>query len=104
MQRVFTATNRTDAYLVVHRLAHAGIKAHVFNEHVASIVGDVPPDVALPQVWIDDDAEFERARQVLKAFEQERSRTGTLFCPRCREQSPATFELCWNCGGALIES
>ena len=31
----------------------AGIRAHVFNEHASSIVGDVPPDVAQPQVWLD---------------------------------------------------
>jgi hypothetical protein len=101
MQRIFTATNRTDAYLVVHRLAQAGIKAHVFNEHMSSIVGDVPPDVALPQVWLDDDADRERAEQVLRAFEHERSRTGTIVCRKCGEDNPATFELCWNCGAAM---
>ena len=103
MQRIFTATNRTDAYLVVHRLAQAGIKAHVFNEHTSSIVGDIPPDVALPQVWLDDDADRERADAVLRAYRLERDREGTLVCARCHEQSPATFELCWNCGAALAD-
>jgi ribosomal protein L40E len=101
MKRIFTAGNRIDAYLVVDRLAHAGIKAHVFNENMSSIVGDVPPDVAQPQVWLDDDADLERARGVLAAFQAERSRSGTLVCRRCGEENPATFELCWSCGGAL---
>ena len=37
----------------------AGIPAHVFNEHVQSIVGDVPPDVAQPQVWLERPAEWQ---------------------------------------------
>ena len=43
MQRIFVASHRVEAYLLVDRLAHAGIKAHVFNEHTSSIVGEVPP-------------------------------------------------------------
>ena len=49
----YTARQRFDAYLLADRLKHAGIRAHVFNEHAASIVGEVPCDaVAQPQVWI----------------------------------------------------
>ena len=101
MQRIFTASNRDDAYLVVHRLAQAGIKSHVFNFHASSIVGDVPPDVAQPQGWLDDDADRERAEAVLRTYQIERNRTGTLICPHCGEENPATFELCWKCGAAL---
>jgi len=54
MERFYTAHNRFDAYLVLHRLQQAGIAAHVFNEHTSSIVGEVPPDVAQPQVWLED--------------------------------------------------
>lgn len=101
MQRIFVATHRVEAYLLVDRLAHAGIKAHVFNEHMSSIVGDVPPDVALPQVWLDDDGDRARADAVLREYEAERNRTGSVFCPECHEENPATFELCWKCGKGL---
>jgi len=101
MQRIFVALHRVDAYLLVHRLAQAGIKAHVFNEHASSIVGDVPPDVAQPQVWLDDDADRARADAVLVAYEAERNRTGSAICPACSEENPATFELCWMCGRSL---
>ena len=77
MQRIFIASHRVEAYLLVDRLAHAGIKAHVFNEHMSSIVGEVPPDVAQPQVWLDDDADRARGRHVLRAYQEERNRTGT---------------------------
>src|SRR5512137_488027 len=54
-------TDRTQAFLLRDLLAQHGIKAHVFNQNMSSIVGDVPPDVALPQVWLDDDADRDRA-------------------------------------------
>ena len=101
MQRIFIASHRVEAYLLVDRLAHSGIKAHVFNEHMSSIVGDVPPDVALPQVWLDDDADRVKAVAVVREYYAARNRTGSLFCPACREENPATFELCWNCGAGL---
>jgi Putative prokaryotic signal transducing protein len=101
MQRIFVAFHRIEAYLLVDRLAHAGIKAHVFNEHVSSIVGEVPPDVAQPQVWLDDDRDRARADAVLCAYRKERDRTGIIVCAKCREENPATFELCWKCGWSL---
>ncbi len=104
MQRIFVASDRIEAYLLVDRLAHAGIRAHVFNEHVSSIVGEVPPDVAQPQVWLDDDADRARADAVLCAYRAERDRTGSLLCAKCLEENPATFELCWKCGWSLSPS
>jgi hypothetical protein len=94
-------TDRTQAYILRDILAMHGIEAHVFNEHMSSIVGDVPPEVALPQVWLDDDADKARALVVVRDFLASKNRTGVLFCPVCREENPATFELCWNCGAVL---
>jgi hypothetical protein len=94
-------TDRTQAFLLRDLLAQHGIKAHVFNQNMSSIVGDVPPDVALPQVWLDDDADRDRAAEILRDYRVARNRDGVLFCGACREENPATFELCWNCGAAL---
>jgi len=94
-------TDRTQAYLLKDALEINGIKAHVFNENMSSIVGDVPPEVAWPQVWLDDDADRARAVAVLRDYHAARARQGVLFCGACREENPATFELCWNCGAVL---
>lgn len=101
MIRVYVATQRYDAWLVADRLNQAGIRAHVFNQHASSIVGDVPPDVAQPQVWIERDLDLERARVVLDDIESSGARTGTLACATCGEESPANFDFCWNCKGTL---
>ena len=99
--RIYTARARYDAWLVADRLNQAGIKAHVFNQHAQSIVGDVPPDVAQPQVWIEREQDEERARVLLARMEEEAARGGSTRCAKCGEESPANFDLCWNCGAAL---
>ena len=101
MERFYTALNRFDAYLLLHRLQQAGIVAHIFNEHMSSIAGDVPVDVSQPQVWLDDDADGAVAADVLRAYQEERNRTGTIGCSKCGEDNPATFDLCWKCGWSL---
>ena len=97
----YTARQRFDAYLLADRLKQAGIRAHVFNEHAASIVGEVPPEVAQPQVWLEREMDRERAGVVLAAMAADARKVGNLRCAGCSEESPASFDLCWNCGGSL---
>jgi hypothetical protein len=101
MERFYIALNRFDAYLLLHRLQHAGIAAHVFNEHAQSIAGEVPPDVVQPQVWLENSGDRPRAERELAAMQSERVRTGSIRCRDCGEENPANFELCWKCGHSL---
>jgi AmiR/NasT family two-component response regulator len=99
--RFYIARQRYDAWLVADRLNQAGIRAHVFNQHASSIVGDVPPDVAQPQVWLERECDRERAEIVLMDIESAGRRSDNVACHACGEESPANFELCWNCGDML---
>ena len=101
MFRFYVARARFDAFLVADRLNQAGIRAHVFNQHAASIVGDIPPDVAQPQVWIERESDRERAGVLLARLDEEARRVGATRCAACGEDSPANFDLCWNCGKSL---
>jgi hypothetical protein len=101
MIRFYIARQRFDAYLLADRLNQAGIKAHVFNEHASSIVGDVPPDVAQPQVWLAHDEDRERAEILLRGLEADAARGGSIRCVHCGEESPANFDFCWKCGLSL---
>jgi len=99
--RFYVARQRFDAYFVADRLKHAGIRAHVFNEHASSIAGDIPPHLTQPQVWLEREQDLERAMVVLRTMEAEARRGGTLRCVSCGEESPGNFDLCWKCGAAL---
>jgi hypothetical protein len=101
MFRFYTARQRFDAYLLADRLKQAGIRAHVFNEHASSIAGEVPLDVAQPQVWIEREDDRERATTLLRTMEADAAAVGTRRCAACGEDSPANFDLCWKCGHSL---
>lgn len=102
MIRFYIATQRYDAWLVADRLRQAGIRVHVFNQYASSIAGELPCDgVAQPQVWLEREADRERAEIVLREIEEAGTKTGSLLCGACGETSPANFELCWNCGRSL---
>ena len=90
--------DRLQAYLLRDLLAMNGITAHVFNEHVTSIVGEIPPDAATPQLWLDDERDLRRAEAVLEAHAADAKRMGPVYCRGCGEENPSTFETCWNCG------
>src|SRR5437667_12899814 len=98
MERFYNAFNRFDAYLLLHRLQQAGIAAHVFNEHMQSIVGDVPPDVAKAQVWLERARDRPRAEAVLAGLRAYRRNTGSVRCRDCGEDILAYIALCWPCG------
>lgn len=101
MFRFYSARQRYDAFLVADRLNQAGIRAHVFNQHASSIVGDVPPDVAQPQVWLERECDRERAEAMLRSIEADADAGAPRHCAACGEESPGNFDLCWNCSGSL---
>ena len=101
MIRFYTARYRFDAYLLADRLKQAGIRAHVFNEHASSIVGEVPPEVGQPQVWLEREQDRDRATVLLARIEEDGGTRETRRCAGCGEDSPASFDLCWKCGRNL---
>ena len=101
MIRFYTAHSRYDAYLLADRLNQEGIRAHVFNQYASSIVGEVPPDVAQPQVWLEREQDIERASILVRRIDADAAQAGTRRCAACGEESPANFDLCWNCGLGL---
>jgi Putative prokaryotic signal transducing protein len=101
MIHFYTARQRFDAYLLADRLNQAGIRAHVFNEHASSIVGEVPPDIGQPQVWLEREQDCERASVLLSRIEADAATGETRCCEACGEESPAAFDLCWKCGHGL---
>jgi hypothetical protein len=103
MLRLYSAANLTEAYLVLHALEHAGIAAHVLNQHAQSGLGDIPFTHAWPEVWIEQDRDVERARAVITRYESARVSGSPRRCLGCGEDNPANFEFCWRCGVAVDE-
>lgn len=97
MQRLFVAAHLPEAHLVRGLLAHAGIAARVFNEYAQGAMGELPPATIHPEVWIDDERDLALARRVIERYEHDRASTGSRRCPACGEESPTSFDVCWQC-------
>jgi hypothetical protein len=101
MVKVYSAATLPDAHLVRGLLGQAGIDATVFNENLQGGLGEIPFTHAYPEVWIVDERDLQRAREVIRRIERPAPGLGSVICPRCHEGSPGHFEVCWNCGEAL---
>ncbi|WP_418315859.1 putative signal transducing protein [Piscinibacter sakaiensis] len=77
-------------------LCQAGIPTTVQRVWASSIAGELPPDQTLPELWVENDADLERAATLLEAFKHPPSQTWA--CPNCKEIIDGPFEQCWNCG------
>jgi hypothetical protein len=99
MRRVYTAPDLAIATMLLHYLEHHLIRARVFNEHMSAVRFEVPFDAALPQIWVERDTDYERARALIKEFEQRPKSDGPdIACKHCNEPNPSQFESCWSCG------
>lgn len=101
MRKVYSAGSLAEAYLLLHALERAAIPARVLNEHTQGGAGEIPFVHAYPELWVDHDADAERARAVITEFESARPVSGVSRCAGCGEENPSTFELCWHCGATL---
>ena len=102
MKRLLQAPNLALATLWADQLAGAGVDASVQRAYACGIAGHIPPDQSLPEVWIDDAEQFDRATALLDAWRHAPSRTWA--CPACREIVEGPFESCWSCGADMPRS
>jgi hypothetical protein len=99
MRRLLSAPNLALATLWADMLSHAGYAANVQRAYASSIAGELPPDQALPEVWVVDDEQLEAARRLLRQLRSPAYRHWA--CPACAEMVDGPFEQCWNCGAAM---
>jgi hypothetical protein len=96
MKRLEQAPNVALATLWVDLLRQGGIAASVQRAYASGIAGEIPPDQALPEVWVLDDDDHARAAALLHALRHLPHRHWQ--CPDCGETVDGPFEECWNCG------
>ena len=100
---VYSAVDVPEAHLVHAVLKEAGIEARIVGEHLQNAVGDLPAVSIAPRIWVHAQ-NFERAREVIKAWQKEcresRSATASKWdCTHCGETNEPAFDFCWNCQG-----
>ncbi len=98
MRRLTQAPNLAIATLWVHALREDGIGATVQREYLGAAAGQLPPDQCLPEIWIDDAAQFETAERLLHEL---KNRPQRRWMCECGELVEGGFEQCWSCGAMM---
>jgi len=98
MRRLAQAPSLAIATLWADVLRSEGVGASVQREFLCAVAGQLPPDQCLPEIWIDDDAQLERARRLLHALQHPPQRQWHCVCGEFVEGG---FERCWQCGAAM---
>ena len=79
-------------------LESEGIPCRIKNEHLGSIVGEMPFVEVWPELWVINDLDVDRARQLIDEEITAESPGRTWKCKRCGEENEGQFGACWNCG------
>ena len=100
MKHVFTATTMSaDQEIVKGLLNEANIPCMIRNEQLAMALGELAPSDCSPEVWILNDEDYPRAREIVEALRNARVETcDAWICPGCGEGIEGQFTSCWNCG------
>jgi hypothetical protein len=79
-------------------LASEGIASRIKNEHLGSIVGEMPFVEVWPELWVINDLDLDRARQLIDSAIGDESPQAAWKCRKCGEENEGQFAACWNCG------
>lgn len=100
MLRLYEAQNSWEARLLIDHLEQYQIKAEVFGELLNGAAGELCA-MAYPAVWVMNNADLPRAKDLLSDFLQRSERgplSGPWKCTGCAAEVDAEFEICWQCG------
>ena len=67
MKRVFGSYNQQLVHHAKNLLEAAGIRVLIRNQFLSSAMGELPPAECEAQVWVLDEADFDKANQILGA-------------------------------------
>ncbi len=73
----------------------------IFNANASSLAGELPIEASLPQIWVEHERDAERARKLIDEYARASPKGPPVKCPKCGEENPASFEVCWSCRAPL---
>ena len=99
MRKVYSS----DDFLLIGHLRQVlennQVRCMVRNEHLIGGAGELPPIETWPELWVQEDAQFEAARALVDACLADQSRVRRDWvCPGCGEAVEGQFTDCWRCG------
>ena len=81
-----------------------GIASEIRNEHLGSILGEMPFTEIWPELWVVNDLDYDRARQLVDAAVADEAPGDDWHCRRCGADNERQFGSCWKCGAAADQA
>ena len=99
MRKVFSSTDVSETMLVRDALVRHGVEATIQNEYSGNSV--IPAFRPPAEVWIQHDGDYKKAREIVVSAISTLDTVAngkSWVCSGCGEESPQSFDVCWNCG------
>ena len=99
MREVFVHQDYTRVGLCQSILETAGIPNFIRNQYTNNTMTEIPSGLFFPTLCVLHDSDYDRAMQVLRElYHTPAVPAADWLCPKCGEEVPGNFELCWQCG------
>ena len=104
MRKVYSSDN----FLLVGHLRQVlennHVRCVVRNEHLIGGAGELPPIETWPELWVQEDFQFEKAQELVSAYLEDQSRLHRDWvCAGCGEAVEGQFTDCWKCGAERFD-
>jgi len=99
MTPLYQARDRIEAQILHDLLDSHLIPTAILGDYLSGAAGELPLDI-FPTLWVVQDDDLPRARELLATFLENPDPEGgpAWVCPGCGETVEPGFDLCWNCG------
>jgi hypothetical protein len=97
MEKLYQARDRIEAQLLKDFLASRHIKTVVQGDYLSGAAGELPA-LMFPVLWVLDDRDVARGRELIEEFSRLKSEGAGWRCVDCGESNEGQFDLCWHCG------
>ena len=98
MQLIYSDSNPLIVFNLKNILTNEGIQCHIRNDCLSSTAGEVPPTEVWPELWVERERDYEKAKSLLDKALQGDAEATSWFCYKCSETNEPAFEVCWKCG------
>jgi len=99
MKRLVVSQSLIEVESLKELLSTDGILCTIRNQQGSSLAGEVPFVEVFPELWVVNDADVDRAKEILEgqASGDEVGRP-MWICAGCGEKHVGLFTACWKCG------
>ena len=98
MHLVYSSLNLIEIHHLKNLMQAEGVRCEIRNEMLSRLAGEIPFTECAPQLWVLDERDLDRAKQIVGDFGRGALTGPAWQCPECGEILEGQFSACWHCG------